>query len=79
MMILMVMDGVHQRRLTDSPEKHLIAVWPKGTQVNIKELLETAYERATSYTKQDLTKVSASITGKDGVTRPYNPQLPSQA
>ena len=71
---------VHERRLSDSPEKkHLIATWQRGAQVNMKELLEEAYERATSYTEQDLTSVHASITGKDGRTRPYNPQLRSQA
>ena len=67
-----VPDGrVHERRLSDSPEKHLIATWQKGDQVNIKELLEIAYERATSYTQQDLTRISASITGKDGITTHY--------
>jgi len=68
-----VPDGrVHERRSSsDSPKEHLIATWGEGDPINIKDLLEIAYDRATHYTQEDLTTVSASITGKDGITRPY--------
>lgn len=69
---------VNQRRRIDPSKKH-IASWAKGDPLNIQELLDIAYERATSYTEQDLTMTSAvSVTGKDGGTGPYNPQFPSQ-
>jgi len=69
-----VPDGrVHERR---GSEKNFLAKWKKGDPINIEELLETAYDTTTSYTEKDLTIVSASITGKDGIIRPYNPHEP---
>ena len=64
---------VNERRGSNSPENHLVATWEKGDPININDLLEKAYQRAASYTEEDLTDVSASITGKDGLTRRYNP------
>jgi len=69
-----VPDGrVRERR---GSEKNFLATWKKGNPINIEELLAIAYEKATSYTEKDLTIVSASITGKNGITRPYNPHEP---
>lgn len=68
-----VSDGrVRERRVSDSPERHLVAWWKKKDQIRIEELLQIAYNRAISYTLQDLTNVSAVITGEDRVPKPYN-------
>ena len=62
---------VRERRLVEPAA--VIATWARGHQVDMNAMLEEAYQRATTYTEQDLNKVSASITGHDGVTRSYNP------
>ena len=65
---------VSERRLVDNPDRIKVASWNRGEQINIETLLEEAYQRATSFTKEDLTQVSAYIKGSDGITRSYNPQ-----
>lgn len=63
---------VKERRLT-YPEKALVATWKVGKKISMKKLLEKAYQKATSYSEQDLTWVSVSIQGKDDVWRNYTP------
>jgi hypothetical protein len=69
---------VHERRLVGGHEERLVgrvfASWPRREEANITTLLEKAYHLATSFTEKDLTKVSASIRGKDGIRRAYHPK-----
>ena len=69
---------VLERRLVGGHEEGLIGrvitSWPGREEANITALLEKTYRLATSFTEKDLTQVSASITGKDGMSMTYNPK-----
>lgn len=64
--------NVRERRLAPRGKG---VVWDVAYRMPIKELLEQAYQIAQTFTEQDLTMVSASITGRDGITRGYNPSI----
>lgn len=61
---------VWERKLV-SGEKALIAKWRKGEKVPMKKLMEQAFDRANSFTDEDLTEASSFVRGKDGVSRTY--------
>lgn len=73
------MDTEHDGRVFNSPESSLVAWWNKKDEVKIEELLQIAYDRATSITLGDLNKVSGYIPEKDGkhgyysIYKKYNP------
>ena len=60
---------VHERRLTGDLEKTLVSTWRRGDEVDIKILLEEAYQRASTFSEDDLSDVSSFIEGPDGVKR----------